>query len=396
MTIKGGEYEARQAAVRDATRSRGFSALIAWSRGGSTQDHYAEVYYLTGFYTHYPIIPDLRGRWRAQGHTALVLPLDGPSTLILDVARRQAPEPIADRIVWSDDVVAALAEAVEETVCQAGDVGLVGGEALAWKWRRELATRLPRHRLIEVDGLGAEIRLIKSAAELDLIRAAGAVGTAAVNAAMSAAMPGVMETEIAAAAIGEIVRSGGSFYGMGLSSGSWAHTFSPSTPAAYSRRRLEAGDMVRLDIYGAVEGYLFDFGRSRVAGKPPTREQQEILDAVRDSVHAGTELLRPGQTLGAVARRCEEVFAQSAYVRGHGQPRHTMGGAWGHSLGLDWGPPWIMADSTVEVRPGMYFAVERRIEAPGRGGANYENNIVVTETGPEIVTPAADRYGQVA
>src|SRR3954454_22448967 len=169
MIIERGEYEARQAAARAAVSCGDFSGLIAWSRGGSTQDHYAEVYYLTGFYTHYPIVPDLPGRWRAQGHTALVLPVDGPSTLILDVARRQPPEPVADRIVWSDDVVAALAEAVEETVGGGGDVGLVGGEALAWKWRRELATRLPRHRLIEVDGLGAQIRLVKSATELDLI-----------------------------------------------------------------------------------------------------------------------------------------------------------------------------------------------------------------------------------
>src|SRR3954464_10978019 len=149
MTINGGEYEARQGAVRDAADLRGFSGLIAWSRGGSTQDHYAEVYYLTGFYTHYPIIPDLAGRWRAQGHTALVLPLDGPSTLILDVARRQAPEPIADRIVWSDDVVAALAEAVEEAVGGGGDVGLVRPQALAWKWRREHGWMPPRGRISE-------------------------------------------------------------------------------------------------------------------------------------------------------------------------------------------------------------------------------------------------------
>jgi Xaa-Pro aminopeptidase len=44
----------------------------------------------------------------------------------------------------------------------------------------------------------------------------------------------------------------------------------------------------------------------------------------------------------------------------------------------------------------MYFALERRIEAPGLGGANYENNIVVTEANPEVVTPAADRYGELA
>src|SRR3712207_8054134 len=55
--------------------------------------------------------------------------------------------------------------------------------------------------------------------------------------------------------------SGGALYGLGLSSGPWAHTFSPSTPAAYGRRRLEAGYMLRLDLYGSFEGYLFDLDR---------------------------------------------------------------------------------------------------------------------------------------
>jgi Xaa-Pro aminopeptidase len=32
--------------------------------------------------------------------------------------------------------------------------------------------------------------------------------------------------------------------------------------------------------------------------------------------------------------------------------------------------------------------------APGIGGANYENNVIVTDAGPEIVTPAPDRYGE--
>src|SRR5436190_22201087 len=170
------------------------------------------------------------------------------------------------------------------------------------------------------------------------------------------------------------------------------------TPSVHHSRprtvvvKIEAGDMVRLDIYGSVYGYLFDFGRSRVVGTSPTQEQQQLLAAVRDSVNAGTELLRPGQRLGWVADRCEEVFAESAYARQRGQPRHTMSGAWGHSLGLDWGPPWITRNSTLEIRPGMYFALERRIEAPGLGGAYYENKILVTEEGPEVVTPATDEY----
>jgi Xaa-Pro aminopeptidase len=392
--IEHTEYKARQAAARKLVQERGFSALVAWSRGGSTQDHYADVYYLAGFYTHQPFIPDEPGRWRAHGHTALVLPVDGPGTLLVDMTEVQDPKPAADRVRVTADLVESLAPTVMDTVPRGTDVALLGGEALVWRWGRELNTRLPGYRFLEADDLAAEMRLIKSEAELDLLRAAGEIGARAVDAAMQAAIPGVSEAEVAAAAISEIVRAGGALYGLGLSSGPWAHTFSPSTPAPYSRRRLEAGDMIRLDLYGSFDGYLFDFGRSRVVGRLPTQEQQEILDAVRDSVQAGTELLRPGETLGAVARRCEEVLMASAYARRHGLPRAMMGGTWGHSLGLDWGAPWLESASSTVIQPGMCLAIERRIEAPDIGGANYENDVIVTDANPEIITPAHDCYGE--
>ena len=366
---------------------------MAWSRGGSTQDHYADVYYPTGFYTHQPFIPDEPGRWRAHGHAALVIPSEGPTTLLMDMTELQDPKPAADRIRYTEDLVGSLAAAVTESVAPGSDVALFGGETVAWRWGQELGALLPDHRFVEADDLAAAVRLIKSPAELDLLRAAGRIGTEAVVAAMDAAVPGATEAEVAAAAISEIVSAGGSLYGLGLSSGPWAHTFAPSAPAAYTLRRLKAGEMLRLDLYGSFEGYLFDFGRSRVVGRPPSREQQEILEAVRDSVKEGTALLRPGKTLGAVARRCEEVLAASSYARRHGLPATTMGDAWGHSLGLDWGRPWIESRSPTVIEPGMCFAIERRVEAPGVGGANYENNVIVTDAGPEVVTPAPDDYG---
>ena len=394
MGIERTEYNARQVAARKLARERGFSAIVAWSRGGSTQDHYADVYYLTGFYTHQPFIPDEPGRWRAHGHTALVLPVEEPGTLLLDMTELQDPKPDADHVRFTEDLIESLIATVAETVPSGTDVALLGGEALAWRWGRELLTRLPEHRFVEADDLATELRLVKSEAELDLLREAGEVGARAVDAAMEAAVPDATEAEVAAAAIAEIIRVGGALYGLGLSSGPWAHTFSPSTPAAFTRRRLNAGDMIRLDLYGSIDGYLFDFGRSRVVGRSPTQEQQEILDAVRDSVHTGTELLRPGKTLGAVARRCEEVLKASAYARRRGLPQSMMGGTWGHSLGLDWGPPWIESSSSTVIQSGMCFAIERRIEAPGIGGANYENDVIVTDAGPEIVTTAPDRYGE--
>src|SRR5918995_2019495 len=343
--IERTEYDARQAAARKLAREHGFSAIVAWSRGGSTQDHYADVYYLTGFYTHQPFIPDAPGRWRAHGHTALVLPRYGPTTLLMDMSEVQDPKPAADCVRITEDLVGSLAATLAETVPPDSEVALLGGEALAWRWGRELGVRLPDHRLVEADDLAAELRLIKSEAELGLLRAAAEIGVRAVDAVMAAAVPGATEAEVAAEGVAEIISGGGALYGMGLSSGPWAHTFSPSTLAAYSRRRLKAGDMIRLDLYGSIDGYLFDFGRSRVVGRPPTQEQQEILDALRDSVQAGTGVLRPRETPGAVARRCEEGLRASAHPRRHGPPRAMMGGTWGHSLGLDWGAPWIEASS---------------------------------------------------
>ena len=211
MRIEHTEYEARQAAARKLAQELGFSALVAWSRGGSTQDHYADVYYLTGFYTHQPFIPDEPGRWRAHGHTALVLPVDGPSTLLVDMTEVQDPKPAADRVRVTEDLVESLATTVTDTVPPGTDVALLGA---------------------------------------------------------------------------------------------------------------------------------------------------------------------------------------STYARHRGPLREMMGGTWGHSLGLDWGAPWIESACSTVIQPGMCFAIERRIEAPGIGGANYENDVIVTDAGPEIVTPAPDRYDE--
>ena len=161
MTIERSEYLARQDAARRSVRSRGYAGLVAWSRGGSTQDHYAEVYYLTGFYTHYPFIPDEPLRWRARGHTALVLPVDGPTILIVDVAERQDPQPVADHVVFAEDVVATLAGAIRESIRAGAEVAMIGAEAVAWPWWNELQKRISHH-LVNVAGLGAELRMIKT------------------------------------------------------------------------------------------------------------------------------------------------------------------------------------------------------------------------------------------
>jgi Xaa-Pro aminopeptidase len=406
------EYRARQAALRALARDRGLDVVVAWSRGGGTQDHSADVLYLTGFYTHQPFVPDLaapRGdghshpwRWRAAGHAAAVVEIGGPVSVVVDGEQLQDPRPAADAVVVSADPVETVAELVEAGTERSSGrepkrVGLLGGEALAARWARHVAQRLGgRIQLVEADELSWALRTVKSQSEQALLRASGALGVRAMEAAMGMAVPGASEADVAAALAGEVVRGGGSVYDIVLSSGAWAHTLAPSGGHAgasgYTTRKLAAGDLLRIDAYGSLGGYLFDIARSRVVGRPPNQAQRRLLDAVRDSVQAGVAILGPGVTLGEVARRCEAALAASAYSRRHGTPASTMGGAWGHGLGLAFEPPWIHPSSDVLLEEGMCVAIERRIEAPGLGGAQYEDNLLIGSTGAELLTPARSEY----
>lgn len=424
MGINYTEYRSRQARVRVLIERSGYGVLLAWARGASTQDHAADVLYLTGHYTPQGFVPDTlqtehavwehqrsgteHWRWRAAGHAAVVIPLQGPTTLITDSAPRPDSPAVSDRLIVTSDIIAATGDILGECMRAYPKskpiapernfrVALLGGEALAGRWQEALLERLRiegEAEFIDADDISWELRVIKSPAEQDLLRAAGALGARAMTTAMQSAVVGATEADVVAACVAEVIRGGGAWYGAGLSSAEMAHSFAPTGgiygTAPNTLRRLELGDLVRFDIYGSLSGYVFDFARSFVVGRRATPEQVVLLKAVRDSVQAGVNALLPGATLGCVARTCEAALANSEYARQHGTPASVMDGAWGHGLGLAFEWPWITSDSEVIVQPGMCFAVERRIEAPSQPpavrGAQYEDNILVTCDGAELLT----------
>src|SRR5205085_9684388 len=93
------------------------------------------------------------------------------------------------------------------------------------------------------DELGIELRRVKSPAGRELLRAAGRLGAAAMDAALARAVPGSSEAEVAAALIEHVVREGGAIYGVVVSSGNWSGTLAPSGGAAgvagWTTRRLK-------------------------------------------------------------------------------------------------------------------------------------------------------------
>ena len=381
--IARAEFEARRQRARDLARSRGLGGLLVWGRGGGTQDRFADLYYLSNYYSQYPLVPDKEG-WSARGHSALVLPVSGSPTLVVDMVTFRDDLVAVDDVVRAEDVVAEAASALTGSLPH-GSVGVVGCEALAWPWWDTLQ-KACGPRLVAADDLGRELRLLKSDAELKLVRAAARLGTQAVEAGLDAAIPGATEADVAAAAIEVIVRGGGVYFGMGLSCGDHADSYGHSQPAAYDGRYvLREGDMARLDLYGSVDGYLFDLARSCVVGVPPTDDQKAMLDAARDAVLAGIRGVAPGVPMSEIARICDQTLAESEFAR-RGSSAPLTGFPWGHSMGLSFDEPWIEAGCSTLVQPRMCLAVEKRLARPGVGGVSYEDNLIVTEDGCETIS----------
>ena len=248
-------------------------------------------------------------------------------------------------------------------------------------------------RLEPHDDLGWRLRLVKSPAEQELLRAASAIGSRAVEAVMDVrASPAPPRPRPPRRA-----------------SRSWSRpapccTASPSPPARTrtttrraSRRpttpagRCSAGDMARVDLYGSVDGYLFDFGRTRVVGRAPDDDQAALLDAVRETTLAGLEAVRPGATVGDIGRACDRHWARRSWCgagwrrRRASPPGATRPRSAGRSRGSR--PPRRRA------RAGH---VPVRREAPAgarRGRRELRGDVLVTAGGYELLTTAPRTFG---
>jgi Xaa-Pro dipeptidase len=392
------EHRERQRRTREAAAERGLDVVVAFSRGGGTHDRIADVLWLAGLATSQPFVPDAAGHWRAAGHVAVVLPVDMPATAVVDAAELQTA-PVADSVVVADDPIAAAALAVADGLSSRGPgrVGVFGSDALPAAWWAALdgliRGRRPNAALEPADELGLALRRVKSPAEQRLLRAAGRLGADAMGTALDAAVPGAREAEVAAGLFEHVVRDGGAVYDVVVSSGAASGTMGPSGgPAGAARwttRQLARGDLLRIDAYGSLAGYLFDFARTTVVGDAPSAQQTELIAALRTSVAAGIEALRPGVRLSEVAQRCEHTLAASAHARRHGVPAPLLSGFWGHGLGLGFEPPWIGPAADEVVEAGWCLAIERRAAVPGLGGAQHEDDVLVMPDGPELLTGTA-------
>jgi Xaa-Pro dipeptidase len=109
-----------------------------------------------------------------------------------------------------------------------------------------------------------------------------------------------------------------------------------------------------------------------------------VFDIVRHAQDAAVRTARPGLACEAVDTAARQVIEQAGYGPGYAYFTHRVG----HGLGMDgheW--PYLVRGNALPLAPRMTFSDEPGIYIRGEFGVRLEDDMVITESGAELLTP---------
>jgi Xaa-Pro aminopeptidase len=244
---------------------------------------------------------------------------------------------------------------------------------------------LQREGITVVDGqqLMSEARVIKTQDEIALLNTSAAMVDAAYHDLYMAMKPGMRENE-GVGLVSKVLYDLGSEYVEAVNAIS-GERCNPH-PHVFSDRILRPGDPVYYDILHSYMGYRTCYYRTFVIGSA-SHAMVDAYKRCRDYLDAAIELIRPGRSTDEVA-----MVWPKAQEFGFPNEEAAFALQYGHGIGLAiWERPVISRlvslDHPQQIKPGMVFALETFWPSTdGWSAARIEEEIVVTETGHEVIT----------
>ena len=371
------ELDRRIAAARRALADRAVDAALVFAQETD--------YWLTGY--------DTGGFVFFQ---CLVLTLEGPLTLLTrrpDQVQARDTSIIDDIRIWwdADDANPALAlrEILEEKGLRGRVVGIeLGTHGLTGLNHQRVRDALDGFcTLTDVSWTLRRLRLSKSAAEMDCVRAAAELCRTSLDDVIAAARPGVMDTALKAACLARVLAGGAdmppnpplfnsgrrALYGRGIAGG----------------RVLEERDQIIVEYPVSVRRYNVKTEWTIILGDLDPR-QARMYDVARRALAEMTDAARPGRPLGDIFDAHAQTLDEAGFAR------HRFG-ACGYSVGVSFPPtsmdvpPMIYPGATLRCEPGMTLFYHVMIPDTDTGLAmGVGHTLVVTEGAPEVLNPLPD------
>jgi len=380
LNIPQAEFQARSEKLLEHLESEKLTGVVLF-------DNYYILYY-TGF-AFIPTERPIGFVMNAAGEKALFVPR-------LEVEHAQA-NALIDRV---DHYVEYPydphpMETFKKTLVEMGVRDRIGADTDGYPWilgyRGPSLSELTGGLVKRVTAFVEDQMMVKSPAELALIRKSVKWGHLAHTLLQRYTRVGASETEVSARAsteanltmldaIGPIYRAQSPF-SAGASAGYRGQIGrGGAIPHAMANNvTFQAGDVLVTGAGAPVWGYNSELERTMIIG-PATDEQTRFFDHMVALQDAAFAAMQPGNTCADVDRAVRAYFEQ-----------HDLMGYWkhhsGHAIGLRYheGPFLDVGDRTA-LQPGMVFTVEPGLYVPELGGFRHSDTVAITEEGIEMMT----------
>ena len=342
------------------------------------------IYYLTGYYDYL---------YMEFGRpTILVISQDGKSLLItptIDLNMAKVSAKVDQIAAWNDGMGQEWRAELPKAVHGAACVG-IEPDHMPPIVRRFMDDVLGAETISSVSSILADMRMIKSAQELQLARDAGQVANAMMAAGRAAIKDGVPEYEVAIA-----TSQAGTRQAAELLSANYEDTdMSPNTHFLQimasgkeitkthhraTTRIMKTGEPVFLCFCGMTNFHRFKLGFDRTfwIGEIADKSQAAVYDVAIESQKAALAVLRPGITAEAV----HAAYAKVIQDAGYDYP-FRCGRATGFSF-LE--KPQLVTGDKTRIEPGMVFAVDGSVTVDSFR-AQVGDSVIITEDGYELLT----------
>jgi Xaa-Pro dipeptidase len=251
-------------------------------------------------------------------------------------------------------------------------------ETVRFVFSDSVAKASPALKLTSATPVTAGCRTIKDAHELALMRLASEVTLKAYEAAYRALTDGMTQSRFAS-----LVSRAHSRLGFEGGAGVQVGAYSANPHGSLAPQVITEGTILLIDGGCKVEGYSSDISRTFVLGRA-TDKMKRVFDIELEAQTAALKAARPGVPCEAVDAAARKVIVDAGYGPDYKYFTHRVG----HGMGMDgheW--PYLVRGNKLPLAPGMTFSDEPGIYLPGEFGVRLEDDMVITESGAELLTP---------
>jgi len=373
--FENAEFEARTAKAQSKLASQDLAGLLLMTE--------PDIRYFTGFQTLF---------WQSPTRPwFLFVPQTGkPIAIIPEIGQALMKQSwIEDIRCWSapspdDDGISLLCDLLSPFEAKGQKIGLLKGHETSLRMPLQdfetLCARLPNLEIVDATEIVRSLRVIKSPAEIEKLRHICSIGSATFAEVPTFIEIGMPLEEVFRQFRITALKNGADDvpYLVGAAGqGGYADVISPP-----SKRPLQNGDILMLDTGAIWDGYYCDFDRNFAIGSADD-ESKRAYYILWQATEAGLEAAKPGNS-------CADLFHAMAKITKKIDPSGGDIGRFGHGLGMQLTeqPSHAAFDHRI-IETGMVLTLEPSLSY-GRGHMMvHEENILVTETGAELLTTRA-------